>query len=273
MSIVPPSLKQAFVCPLLKKSTLDKEILKNYRPVSNLPVLSKVLEKVIAQRLNVHLSDNSMREVIQSAYVEHHSTETALLKVKNDLCRSVDEHGAALLVMLDLSAAFDTIDHDILLQRLEGRFRITGQALSWISSYLADRKEVVLIGQSKSEERSLCYGVPQGSVLGPLLFTLYTSELGDVIRRHGIQFHLYADDTQVYLAFNPRHQLSIESVTGSLKSCLDDVSHWMQDNYLQLNPDKTEILVVSTKPGLQMCNIDHMSVAHSQVSPAPTVKD
>ena len=103
--------------------------------------------------------------------------------------------------------------------------------------------------------------------------TNVSSELGDVIRRHGIQFHLYADDTQVYLAFNPRHQSSIDSATGALKSCLDDVSRWMQDNYLQLNPDKTEILFVSTKQGLQMCDINHMSVANSQVLPAPSVKD
>ena len=209
----------------------------------------------------------------QSAYIEHHSTETALLKVKNDLCRSVDDHGAAVLVLLDLSAAFDTIDHGILLRRLEERFGITGAALSWISSYLSDRKEVVRIGQSLSQERQLCYGVPQGSVLGPLLFTLYTSQLGDVIRELGVQYHLYADDTQLYLAFNPRHQPSIEEAVTLLRSCVGDVWGWMQDNYLQLNPDKTEIILISTKPGLQTCNIEHLSVATTQVSLSSSVKN
>ena len=131
-----------------------------------------------------------MRELYHSAYTEHHSTETALLKVKNGICKFVDDQGAAALVLLDLSAAFDTTDHGILLRRLEARFGIIGSALAWISSYLTDRKEVVLIGESKSNDRSVCYGVPQGSVLGPLLFTLYTSELGDVMRRFNIQFHL-----------------------------------------------------------------------------------
>ena len=190
--------------PLLKKASLDKNVLKNYRPVSNLPFLSKVLEKVIAKRLDDYLAACNMQELYQSAYTAHHSTETALLKVKNDICKFVDDQGAAALVLLDLSAAFDTIDHGILLRRLEARFGITGSALAWIASYLTDRKEVVLIGESKSNDRSLCYGVPQGSVLGPLLFTLYTSELGDVMRRFNIQFHLYADDTQLYLPFNPR---------------------------------------------------------------------
>ena len=272
-SVVPATLKRAFVCPLLKKPSLDKDILKNYRPVSNLPFLSKVLEKVISKRLNVYLADNSMRELYQSAYAACHSTETALLRVKNDLCRSVDGHGAAALVMLDLSAAFDTIDHGIILKRLEERFGITGDALLWISSYLSDRKETVLIGNSLSNERSLCYGVPQGSVLGPLLFTLYTSALGDVIRRYGVQYHLYADDTQIYLAFNPRHHPSIEDAKILLRSCLNDVWGWMQNNYLQLNPEKTDVLLVSTKTGLDMCNIEHISVANAQVSPSSFVRN
>ena len=273
-SFVPSALKEALVvCPLLKKASLDKNVLKNYRPVSNLPFLSKVLEKVIAERLDDYLAACNMRELYQSAYTAHHSTETALLKVKNDICKFVDDQGAAALVLLDLSAAFDTIDHGILLRRLKARFGITGSALAWISSYLTDRKVVVLIGETKSNDRSLCYGVPQGSVLGPLLFTLYTSELGDVMRRFNIKFHLYADDTQLYLPFNPRDHSSVDDATALLRSCLNEVCDWMRDNYLQLNADKTEILLVSTKPGLQTCNIDYLSIANLQVSPASSVKN
>ena len=133
---VPNNLKHAIVSPLLKKQSLDKNVFKNYRPVSNLSFLSKILERLVAKRLNSYLSTHGLREMFQSAYVAHHSTETALLRVKNDLCRAVDQHGAALLVLLDLSAAFDTIDHTILFGRMEKRFGITNQALEWLSSYL-----------------------------------------------------------------------------------------------------------------------------------------
>ena len=105
------------------------------------------------------------------------------------------------------------------------------------------------------------------------LFILYTSELGDVMRRFNIQFHLYADDTQLYLPFNPRDHSSVDDATALLRSCLNEVRDWMRDNYLQLNADKTEILLVSTKPGLQTCNIDYLSIANLQVSPASSVKN
>ena len=124
----------------------------------------------MAKHLNSYLSTHGLREMFQSAYVAHHSTETALLRVKNDLCRAVDQDGAALLALLDLSTAFDTIDHTILLGRLEKRFGITNQALEWLSSYLHERKETVIIDGCRSKERDLVCGVPQGSVLGPLLF-------------------------------------------------------------------------------------------------------
>ena len=148
------------------------------------------------KHLNSYLSTHGLREM-------HHSTETAL-RVKNDLSRAVNQDGAALLVLLDLSTAFDTVDHTILLGRLGKRFGITNQALEWLSSYLHERKETVIIDGCRSKERDLVCGVPLGSVLGPLLFTMYTSELGDILMEHGIQYTRYADDTHLYLPFDPR---------------------------------------------------------------------
>ena len=209
----------------------------------------------MANQLNDYVSKCNLRELYQSAYVEHHSTETALLRVKNDLAMHVDRNGGAVLVLLDLSAAFDTIDHEILLTRLADRFCIAGKALSWIASYLKDRKESVIIDECRSRQKALCYGVPQGSVLGPLLFSFYTSELGDVIGKHGVQYHLYADDTQLYLAFNPGCQASTDLAANTLSKCLDDIKAWMQDNFLQLNTDKTETILLSTRQGLRQCNL------------------
>ena len=130
------SFKTALITPAIKKQTLDCNNMNNYRPISNLSFVSKVTEKVVARRLNVHLSKNQLRECQQSAYRKFHSVETALLKVHNDIMCAVDSKKAVLLVLLDLSAAFDTIDHNVLIRRLTSNFGIQGSALSWFQSYL-----------------------------------------------------------------------------------------------------------------------------------------
>ena len=172
-SQVPKSMKSAIVTPLLKKSTLDPDILKNYRPVSNLSYISKLLERVVAGRLTDYMTENNLHEHLQSAYKPGHSTETALVKVQNDILTSIDQHGVVILVMLDLSAAFDTIDHDILFSRMENTLGITGQALAWFKSYLSGRTLRIKIDKSFSELQDILWSVPQGSVLGPLLFLIY----------------------------------------------------------------------------------------------------
>ena len=153
------------VKPLLKKPSLDKELLKNYRPVSNLPYISKVIEKVVAKRLDDHINENSLYDNLQSAYRAFHSTETALLRVHHDIAASLDMGNCVALVMLDLSAAFDLIDHTILLRRLELSYGISGTALKWLRSYLSGRSQCISIASSLSEPKNLDIGVPQGSVL------------------------------------------------------------------------------------------------------------
>ena len=200
---VPDSFKSAIVRPLLKKHNLDPNELKNYRPISNLCFLSKLLEKVVLNQLNMHLSTNNLLNPFQSAYRQSHSTETALLHILNDLLLSTDSGKVSLLTLLDLSAAFDTIDHTILLTRLQHTFGISDTALSWFSSYLSDRKQTVLINDIYSQSAHLTCGVPQGSVLGPVLFTLYASPLSTIIESHSLKHHFYADDTQLQDSASP----------------------------------------------------------------------
>ena len=147
--------------------------------------------------MNDHLATNDLFEIYQSAYKRLHSTETAHVMVQNDILIALDDRRAVFLLLLDLSAAFDTVQHSTLLSRLQSCYVITGQALAWMESYLCNRKQSVAINYSISTSRKLQFGVLQGSVLGPVLFSLYTSPISDIIRSHGLKYHLYADETAV----------------------------------------------------------------------------
>ena len=162
--VVPPAFKTARVVPLIKKPSLDSTLLENYRPVSNLPFLAKVLERVVNAQLNNYVSHNGFQEVMQSAYRKNHSTETALVRVQHDIVSAMCGKKACLLVLLDLSSAFDTVDHEILLGTLQ-ELGVVGTALRWFASYLESRTQYVTIGDERSASRPLNYGVPPGSVI------------------------------------------------------------------------------------------------------------
>ena len=159
---VPSTFKLAVITPLLKKAGMDDSDTRSYRPISNLSVLSKILERVVAKQMVSYLNDNSLMPEVQSAYRTHHSTETALAKVLSDILMAIDSGNIALLSLLDLSAAFDTVDHEILLRRLNQSFGLTSTVLSWLTSYLSDRKQCVRHSGSTSCATPLTCGVPQG---------------------------------------------------------------------------------------------------------------
>lgn len=234
---VPSCFKQAIAQPLLKKHNLDPTVLSNYRPISKLPFLSKVLEKVVYLELQAHLDFNKISEKFQSGFKSLHSTETALLWVFNDSLSTLDSGSPAAILLLDLSAAFDTVDHDILLSRLEFHAGLKGSALQWFQSYLSGRSFYVNMGPHSSKISPLNYGVPQGSILGPALFALYLLPLGSIFSGY-ISFHCFGDDLQIYLPLKAG-----SDCPQLLLRCLDDMKQWMSLNILKRNKNKTEVVI------------------------------
>ena len=268
----PHNHKSAVVRPLLKKVTMDQSDLSSFRPISNLSFISKLLERVIDARLTQHANINGLFSPVQSAYRRFHSTETALAKIHNDIVTSVDEGNVGALVLLDLSSAFDTVDHQILLQILESRFAISDDALSWFQSYLSNRSHVIHFGGGTSSVIAQDCGVPQGSVIGPKSFIAYTEELDSVFLKHGIHHHGYADDTQAYLAVT-RPNASI--VAPRLQHCLRDVNDFYGSRRLQLNASKTEVMWFGSAASLDglTASDKNVDIGNATVHPVDSVRN
>ena len=214
--VFPSCFKEALVTPLLKKQSLDCNLLQNYRPVSNLTLISKTIEKVVSAQLNTYLKDNNPLEPCQSACRQGHSTETALVRVPNDVICPVGQQKAVLLVLLDLSAAFDTVNHQLLINTLQ-QLGIRGTMLHWFSTYLVGRLQRIKDNGVTSQTKLLECGVPQGSVLGPLLFTIYTASLGQLLRQLDVLYHFYADDSQLWVIFKPPE---LDTAIGQMEKCI-----------------------------------------------------
>jgi len=268
--MVPIELKRAVIRPLLKKPDLNTDEHKNYRPVSNLSYISKILEKVVGKRIDAYLLENDLYDSFQSAYRTGHSTETTLLKVQSDIAEELDKGSTVALVMLDLSAAFDTIDHDILIKRFEHSYGITSKALSWMKSYLTDRSQCVCVGESFSKYVKLCYGVPQGSVLGPRMYCLYSVPVGNIIRQHGLSYHIYADDTQLYIKVNTT---ALNQTKRSLELCLADIDDWMKNNLLKLNQDKTDFILFSPRRNADPRLVFEITLDNTKIKTSDSVRN
>ncbi len=269
-SKMPSSLKQAAVTPLLKKPSLDKENNKNYRPVSNLPYVGKCIEKAAIHQMDKHLSQNNLNEPLQSAYKQHHSTETALVKVTNDILLALDDRQCVYLVLLDLSAAFDTIDHQVFLRQMDSEYGMSGGIVQWMKSYLEGRKQRVHISESTSDDVDIQYGFPQGSCIGPFGFKLYTKQLTSIAHRHGVDIHLYADDTQLVKAFHPNDS---KSAMDQLEGCIEEIRQWMAAHYLKLNDGKTEFMILGTSKDVEKVQVTTVNVGGVKIPVSPTARN
>ena len=192
--IFPRCFNSAIVTPILKNRCLDHNDLNNYRPDSNICFIAKILEKLVLSHASSILNSHNQYNICQSAHRLGNSTETALLKVVNDLFLSPIKGNISVLALLDFSSAFDTSDHPILVHRLHTDFGLTDTVLQWFSSYLTDRTHYVSLSNHSSAFSPLHSRVPLGSVLGPILLTMYVRSLSAIIDSHSIIHHSFADD-------------------------------------------------------------------------------
>ena len=246
-------LKEAHIVPILKGLQLDNEIFQNFRPVSLLSFISKLIERVVHTRVNSYLSANNLHVPSQFGYKRHHSCETFLLKLIDDILVTIDNKLGVVVLIIDLSAAFDTVDHSVLLHILKSKFHITGSALSWFKSFLSGRTQRVKIGDSLSTPLSILYGVPQGSILGPLLFNLYCSSLPEAFSHAGFHSMGYADDNlglRVFPAFS-----KLSTLFSDVPSCLSSISKWTNSHFLKLNNTKTHVMFFGNKTFKQAVNL------------------
>ena len=269
---MPKDLKHALVRPLLKKAGLE-QTMKNYRPVSNLSFLSKIIESAVIKQYTQHIIQNNLDDEKQSAYKKYHSTETLLTKIHNDIVLSMGKGEVTLLVLLDLSAAFDTIDHNILLKRLMNRYKVQGQALEWFKSYLTQRSQAVCVNDTVSDKLRLRYGVPQGSKLGPILFNSYIAPVSEVAQRNQVSDEKYADDEQLILSFKPNFLEDQTNAVRKMERCISEIRDFLHKNMLCNNGDKTELLIIGTPQQLNKLKVSSIMVDNIEIKTAETVRN
>ena len=257
--IFPQCFKSALVTPILKKRCLDHNDLNNYRPVSNLCFIAKILEKLFYPKF------------LPISTLTGHSTETALLKVVNDLFLSLNKGKISVLALLDFSSAFDTIDHTILVHRLRTDFGFTDTVLQWFSFCLTDRTHCVSLCNHCSDFAPVHSGVPQGSVLGPILFTMYIKPLSAIIDSHSIIHHSFADDLQLQMSAPPDR---ISELLHCMQSCISDVKAWATANMLKLFDSKTELMLVTSKRSKHLHNLPtSITIGNAQIPFKQSVKN
>jgi hypothetical protein len=236
--VFPSKWKCALIKPIPKKA--KPIVFSDFRPISLLPILSKIIEKIVRIQLVNYLTEFHLLDPFQSGFKSRHSTATALLKITNDIYNAINQGEITLLTLLDYSKAFDTIHHNLLLTKLKS-LGIQNTALNWFKSYLSDTYQKVKCGNNESDWRLIINGVPQGSILGPLLFIIMTSDISKVISTSN--YHLYADDTQLYKNCS---QSQMPNIINQLNVDLSNIVVYSDKNALRINPDKSVCMFIGS---------------------------
>ena len=256
----PSAWKVARVTPVFKSG--DRTDLNNFRPISILSVLSKIAEKVVCSQLSSYLLDNHVLTPSQYAYRPCHSTEDALIDTVEWLQRAVDNGHVTSITTIDLSKAFDSVDHGVLLNKLEWY----GVSSKWFKNYLSGRRQTVSGG---SVTLPLSHGVAQGSLVGPILFLIFINDLSNFLP-HG-RLLSYADDTQLLDSATP-NAVGLSNLKARVEESIHCLQNWFQSNSLKMNPNKTDFMLAGTKPSLKKVNSFHITTSGTDIYPSSSVK-
>ena len=248
--IVPQKWKHACVTPIFKAG--DKCEANNYRPISVLPTISKILERVIKLQLQSHLDLNDIITGNQYGFRKNHSTETCILKLLNDLYTAHDNGLLGGIVYIDLKKAFDTVSHNIMLRKLQS-IGVSVDSIEWFRSYLLDRTQITRVSGKSSTALSVQMGVPQGSILGPVLFQIYVNDLPKYINDSKVS--MFADDTAIYATAE-----SIDELELILQDDLHSLSQWLLYNRLSINVKKSKVMITGSLPRLRATREPNVSI-------------
>ena len=262
--------KNSSVKPLLKKTGLDL-IRKNYQPVSNLMYISKMVEKAVLNQFNAHSDNHDLLPNFQSAYREGYSIETALLKLVNDALWLMENKQILVVAIMDFSATFDMVDHDLLLSVLHNSFGISDTALSWYETYLRPHTMTVKVNNSSSKMTNLKYGVPQGSCSGANIFTAYSSLIKNMVD-DTFTLNGFADDHSICRDYVAGNINEMKNLKKDLEKNLDSIGHWMDQMRLKLNPDKTELISFGGRAQCKKGIITSIEVGDATVNASTDVK-
>ena len=261
----PDEWKLAILRPLIKGTLAGRELIPTlYRPVSNLPFQARLTEKAAVNQLMNHCTVNNLTLDHQSAYRPNHSCETSLLRIVNDALWTMETGNITAFLSCDLSAAFDSVNHQILLKVLENTFGIKDRALEWFRSYLKDRRSKVCVRNSYSEEQTFNFSIPQGGSGSPWIFNCYCSTIQTVIPT-SISLNAFADDHNISQSFSLTDESGEETALHNLEHCLMDIITWMHENRLKINPTKTELIYLGSRKQLTKCKHHTITVGSDTV--------